>query len=56
MQRNGLRRLRLPQERELLDGLLAGYFEPLGSDGEGRALASDTIAVLLEVVENLVRK
>eukprot|EP00438_Fugacium_kawagutii_P010636 Skav234434 [mRNA] locus=scaffold3409:49312:57556:+ [translate_table: standard] len=36
----------LPRQREALDGLLCDYLEFLWSSGEGRGLASDTVAGL----------
>ena len=39
-------KISLPSQREALDGLLADYLEHLWSSGEGRGLASDTIAGL----------
>lgn len=38
--------LSLPTKRESLDPLVADYLEVLWSSGEGRALASDTLAAL----------
>ena len=38
--------LQLPRDRELLDPLLCEYLEHLWSSGQGRALASDTVAGL----------
>ena len=38
--------LSLPRKREHLDGLLSEYIEFLWSEGEGRGLASDTVAGL----------
>jgi len=36
----------LPKRKELLDGLASEYLEHLWATGEGRALASDTLAAL----------
>lgn len=41
--------LELPSQKALLDGLLCDYLEYLWSTGEGRALASDTLAALQDV-------
>ena len=41
--------LELPSQKALLDGLLCDYLEYLWSAGEGRALASDTLAALQDV-------
>lgn len=38
--------LELPKQKIKLDGLVADYIEHLWSSGEGRALASDTVAGL----------
>eukprot|EP00435_Cladocopium_sp_Y103_P029447 s2458_g7.t1 len=38
--------LELPTQKSLLDGLLCDYLEYLWATGEGRALASDTLAAL----------
>eukprot|EP00435_Cladocopium_sp_Y103_P073912 s436_g45.t1 len=38
--------LELPTQKSLLDGLLCDYLENLWATGEGRALASDTLAAL----------
>ena len=38
--------LQLPQQKRLLDGLTSDYVEFLWANGEGRALAADTIAAL----------
>ena len=38
--------LTLPKRKELLDGLASEYLEHLWATGEGRALASDTLAAL----------
>ena len=40
------RELVLPRQRALLDSLLSEYLEYLWSEGEGRSLASDTIAAI----------
>lgn len=41
--------LELPAQKALLDGLLCDYLEYLWATGEGRALASDTLAALQDV-------
>ena len=38
--------LQLPRKRELLDGLVCEYLEHLWSSGQGRGLASDSVAAL----------
>ena len=38
-------RLELPTRRNQMDSLLCDYLEELWAQGEGRALASDTLAV-----------
>jgi hypothetical protein len=42
--------LELPTQKTLLDGLLCDYLEHLWATGEGRALASDTLASLQDPV------
>ena len=41
--------LEFPTQKALLDGLLCDYLEHLWATGEGRALASDTLASLQDV-------
>ena len=41
--------LKLPSQRESLDGILAEYIEHLWETGEGRGLASDTVAGLQDL-------
>ena len=45
--------LELPQLRSQMDGLLCDYLEHLWASGEGRALASDTLAALQDVTPKL---
>lgn len=45
--------LELPRKRAALDGLLCEYLEHLWSEGEGRALASDTLASLQDTDPHL---
>ena len=46
-------KLELPKQKHLLDGILCEYLESLWSDGEGRALASDSLAALQDVLPSL---
>lgn len=43
----------LPRQKELLDPLLCDYIEHLWSSGKGRALASDTVAGVQDLVPGL---
>ena len=45
--------IELPHQRSQMDGLLCDYLEHLWSSGEGRALASDTLAALQDVTPKL---
>ena len=45
--------LELPKQRAKMDGLVADYVEHLWSSGEGRALASDTVAALQNLEPHL---
>ena len=45
--------LGLPRERHLLDGILCDYLEDLWATGEGRGLASDTLAALQDTSPRL---
>ena len=45
--------LELPKQRGHMDALLAGYVEHLWASGEGRALASDTVAALQNLEPHL---
>ena len=46
--------LELPKQRQFLDGLVCDYLEHLWASGEGRALASDTVAGLQDL-DNKIR-
>eukprot|EP00435_Cladocopium_sp_Y103_P046052 s66_g13.t1 len=48
-----LNKLDLPRERSQMDGLLCDYLEHLWAMGEGRALASDTLAALQDASPKL---
>ena len=48
--------LQLPRKRELLDAIAAEYLEHLWASGEGRALASDSIAALQHMEPQLKGK
>eukprot|EP00438_Fugacium_kawagutii_P029680 Skav211484 [mRNA] locus=scaffold2188:226124:230616:- [translate_table: standard] len=39
-------KLTLPKQRSLLDGIVSDYLESMWAEGEGRSLASDTLAAL----------
>lgn len=45
--------IELPKQKSALDGLLCDYLEHLWASGEGRALASDTLASLQDVSPRL---
>lgn len=45
--------LQLPRKRMAIDGLLSDYLEHLWAQGEGRALASDTLAALQDTDPHL---
>ena len=45
--------LSLPTQRARMDGLMCDYLEHLWSSGEGRAVASDTLAALQDVSPQL---
>eukprot|EP00435_Cladocopium_sp_Y103_P008139 s339_g2.t1 len=45
--------LELPHQRAFMDGLLCDYLEHLWASGEGRALASDTLAALQDTSPKL---
>ena len=43
---SNLKTLHLPKQKVLMDSLLSEYIEHLWGSGEGRAVASDTVAGL----------
>lgn len=50
---SNLKTLHLPKQKVLMDSLLSEYIEHLWGSGEGRALASDTVAGLQDLESHL---